>query len=197
MLRAEAEQLLGGDELAAALEDRRLVELWPGVVLPAALEHDPRTRARAALLRAGPAGVLSGATAAAMHGCVAAAGPVIHVTIPYYREKRSVPGLTFHQAWIREEDVVELDGLRVHALDVAIADLLCTGPQRMALACLEQALAGLGERGPHFRALVEQRLARRRDRRGTRQAAALLELAWTESPGRQLPSQEGGLAMAS
>ena len=126
--------------------------------------------------------MLSGATAAAMHGCTAATDEIVHVTIPYYQEKRSSPGLVIHQSWIREGDVVELDGLRVHALDVAIADLLCSGPQRMALACLEQALAELGDAAPHFRCLVEERLARRRDRRGTRQAAGLLGLAWSRPP---------------
>ncbi|GAA2781258.1 hypothetical protein [Saccharopolyspora taberi] len=182
MTRPDAERLFGAADLDAALRDRSWVEPWPGVVVPGDREHDPRTRASAALLRAGPTAVLSGATAAAMHGCTAAADDIVHVTIPYYREKRSSPGLVIHQSWVREDDVVELDGLRVHALDVAIADLLCTGPQRMALACLEQALAGLGEQAPRFRALVEERLARRRDRRGTKQAAGLLGLAWSKPP---------------
>jgi hypothetical protein len=180
MTRRDAERSLGCAELATGLAEGEWVEPWFGVVAPATRARDPLTRAAAALLRAGPHSVLSGATAAAIHGCDSAADEVVHVTIPYDRELRSQPDLVIHQAWIRESDVVELDGLRTQALDVAITELLCTGPQRPALDCLEQALAQLGETAEHFRALVGERLARRRDRRGTRQAAALLQLAWSK-----------------
>lgn len=169
------------------LEAGDWVELWPGVVVPTPRQRDPVTRAAAALLRAGPGAVLSGATAAAMHGCTAAAGTVTRVTVPYDRQVRSSAGLSVRQAWIRESDVVELAGLRVFALDVALTELLCTGPQRIALACLEQALGRLDERSAeHFRGLVRERIARRRDRRGTRQAVGLLELAWP-GPGCMAP----------
>ncbi|MGI8308317.1 hypothetical protein [Saccharopolyspora hattusasensis] len=183
MTHRDAEQVLGCAELAAGLDEGDWVEPWYGVVIPAARVHDQLTRAAAALLRAGPHAVLSGATAAAMHGCDSAAGGVVHVTIPYDRELRSQPDLVIHQAWVRECDVVELDGLRTQALDVAICELLCTGEQRPALDCLEQALAQLGDTAERFRALVAERLARRRDRRGTRQAAALLQLAWSRPRG--------------
>ncbi|WP_245775597.1 hypothetical protein [Saccharopolyspora flava] len=175
--RDEAERLLGPDELAEALAAGAWVEPFAGVVLPAALGDDPRARAAAALLRAGDQAVLSGPTAVAMHGC----GPVehaVHVTVPYDRDMRSRDELVVHHAWLRETDVIELDGLRVQALDVALADVLCTGPQRRALDCLERALSRLGSSAEHFRALVGERLTRRRDRRGTRKAYALLELAW-------------------
>ncbi|MER7013933.1 hypothetical protein ABT324_21145 [Saccharopolyspora sp. NPDC000359] len=175
----DAERLLGPAGLAAGLADGEWVRPWHGVVVPAARAHDPRTRAAAALLRAGPHSVLSGPTAVAMHGC----GPVdevVDVTIPYDRELRSQPDLAVHQAWVRECDVVELDGLRTQALDFAITELLCTGDQRQALDCLEQALGRLGEQAERFRALVGERIARRRDRRGTRRASALLGLAWAK-----------------
>jgi hypothetical protein len=174
--------MFGSEELATLLEDRDWVELWPGVVVPEPRVRDPLTRAAAALLRAGPGAVLSGPTAAAMHGCTAAAGPTTHVTAPYDRQLRSLPELCVRQAWIRESEVIELDGLRVHTLDVALAELLCTGPQRLALACLEQALGRFEtSRAEHFRALVRERISRRRDRRGTRQAIGLLDLAWGPS----------------
>lgn len=175
----DAERLLGAAELEAGLADGEWVQPWHGVVVPAARAGDPVTRAAAALLRAGPYAVLSGPTAVAMHGC-GPADEVVDVTIPYGREVRSQPDLTIHQAWIRECDVVELDGLRTQALDFAITDLLCTGDQRQALDCLEQALGRLGERAESFRALVAERIARRRDRRGTRRASALLGLAWAK-----------------
>ncbi|GAA4834577.1 hypothetical protein GCM10025787_12850 [Saccharopolyspora rosea] len=185
LTRVDAERLLGRTELDAALDDGTWTELWSGVVVPAQFAEDRRTRAAAALLRAGPHAVLSGVTAVAMHGCTAARDDAVHVTIPYDRERRSTADLVFHQAWIRESDVVELDGLRVHALDFATAELLCTGPQRMALACLEQTLDELAGNAEHFRWLVAERLARRRDRRGTRRAAALLELAWSPSSAEE------------
>ncbi|MEV4645705.1 hypothetical protein [Saccharopolyspora sp. NPDC049357] len=175
--RHEAERLLGAADLAEALEAGEWVQPWTGVVLPAALLRDPTARAAAALLRAGDQGVISGPTAVAMHGC----GPVedaVHVTVPYDRELRSQGDLVVHHAWFRETEVIELDGLRVQALDVALADVLCSGPQRRALDCLERALGRLGSGAEHFRALIGERLARRRDRRGTRRAWALLELAW-------------------
>ncbi|MER5387865.1 hypothetical protein [Saccharopolyspora sp. NPDC002686] len=190
MARADAERLLGPDELSAALDDGEWVQPWHGVVVPAARAHDPMTRAAAALLRAGPHSVLSGLTAVAMHGC-GPADEVVDVTIPYDREVRSQPDLTVHQAWVRECDVVELDGLRTQALDFAITELLCTGDQRQALDCLEQALGQLGEHAEHFRELVAERVARRRDRRGTRRASALLGLAWPK-PNSALSAGIGG-----
>ena len=177
--RREAELLLGEDAVVEALEEGEWVQPWRGVLVPAELAAEPRTRAAAALLRADDHAVLSGATAVAVHGC----GPVpgdVHLTVPYGCELRSQDGLVVRQSWIREVDVHLLDGLRVHALDVALADLLCLGPQRRALDCLERALAALGDRAERFRALVGQRLDQRRDRRGTRQATELLRLAWAD-----------------
>lgn len=164
------------------------MQLWWGVVVPEHRVRDPLTRAAAALLRAGPAAVLAGPTAAAMHGCTAADGDTLHVAVPYDRQVRSCPGLAVRQAWVRESDVVELDGLRVQALDVALAELLCTGPQRMALASLEQALGHFpAAAAEELRGLVGERVARRRDRRGTRRATGLLELAWVGGPPRSRP----------
>ncbi|WP_460961430.1 hypothetical protein [Parasphingorhabdus pacifica] len=163
--------------MADMIRERYLSEPWRGVVVAGSREHDPLTRAAAALIRSGPSAVLSGPTAVAMHGCAAAEGPSVHVTVPYDRQVRALPGLVITQAWIRESDVVLLNGLRAQALDVAITELLCTGPQRVALACLEQALVDLGAAGGRFRAMVGERLDRRVDRRGTRQGSALLGLA--------------------
>lgn len=179
MFRSDTERLLGPGELEDALAANTITELWPGIVVAAEMVDEPRTRAAAALLRAGPKAVLSGLTAAAMYGCTAAASPQIEITVPYDRQLRSLPGLSVRQTWIRERDVQELDGLRVFALDITLAELLCNGPQRVALACLEEALAQAGpSRSLQLRALIRERIAIRRDRRGTRQAGALLELAW-------------------
>lgn len=185
LTRRDAERLIGADELARAVRDGAWCEPWTGVVVPERRAQDPRTRAAAALLRTGPHSVLSGTTAAAMHGCAAATDPVLHVTVPYDRELRSMPGLAVHNAWIRERDVVELDGLRCQALDVALCDLLCTGPRRTALACLEQSLQNFADHAEQLRALVSRRLAERCDRRGTRRGADLLALAWSAPIGAE------------
>lgn len=196
---AAAREELGAAELARALREGTWVQPWWGVVVPEHRRRDPLTRAAAALLRGGRWAVLSGATAAAMHGCTAADGDTLHVTVPYDRQLRSCPGLSARQAWVRESDVVELDGLRTQALDVALAELLCTGPQRVALASLEQALGWFPRpAAEELRRLVGQRLDLRRDRRGTRRATGLLELAWVggvpaPSAGKS-PAAQGGAA---
>lgn len=183
LARDHAERVLGPAGLVAALRKRTWVELWPGVVVPARLAEDPWARAAAALIYGGRDTVLSGFTALAMHGCVTAARDPVDVTVPYDKSVRSRAGLVVHQGWIRESQVVELDGLRTYAVDVAMADVLCTGPQRMALACTEEILAGIGPPDDQqLRAMIAERIARRVDRRGTRRAAALLELASTSPP---------------
>ncbi len=93
-----------------------------------------------------------------------------------------------HQGRIAEFEVVELDGLRTQVLDAALAELLCrSGCQVRALACVQEAMRqaesararfeGPGESAERLRAMVAERVAGRRDRRGTRRARAVLELA--------------------
>jgi hypothetical protein len=86
--------------------------------------------------------------------------------------------LVVHQGDVPERDVVPVDGLRVLAAWQAVADLLCGTSRRAALACADQALRDLRpEDRADFVAEVRRRLAARADRRGTRQAGLLLELA--------------------
>ncbi|MEU6130254.1 hypothetical protein ABZ805_13875 [Saccharopolyspora sp. NPDC047091] len=178
LTRPVAEELLGADGLSAELDAGRWVEPWGGVVLPARRARDPLARAEAALLRAGPHAVLTGPTAAAMHGCTEAFDEAaVHLAVPYHRQPRSVRGLSIKQMCLRESEVLELDGLRVHALEIALVEMLCTGERRTALACLEQALAALGPAAARFHAVVAEQVDRRRDRRGTRRACELLDLA--------------------
>lgn len=163
----------------------RLRELWTGVLIPPDRVLDPLTRASAALWFAGEGAVLSGPTAALAHGCTAADGQRVHVTVPYTRYLRRRPGLRMRQGQVCEEDVVELAGLRVFVLDQVIAELLRRDGDATALACLDQALAGLAS--PYrarFRATVGGRLARQVDRRGVARAELLLDLGTglAESP---------------
>ncbi|PRW62430.1 hypothetical protein [Actinopolyspora mortivallis] len=171
---AEACRRLGGrEELRRALSTGTLVNLWPGVVVLAEEVDDPATRARAALLRAGPEAVLSGLTALAVHGCRAALSRVTYVTVPYHRQVRRAPGLVVRQNGVREGEVVELDGLPTQVLDLALTEVLCTAEEQRAVSCLRQ-VASLPSGTEGLWALVEQRLRVRRDRRGTRRARALL-----------------------
>ncbi len=109
----------------------------------------------------------------------------IHVTVPYARRNKPKPGLVIHHADFRPSDVVELDGLTTFSLDLALADFLCDGDKRTAIAALDEAMHGLAP--DHVRALrenVRDRIMDRRDRRGIHRALLLLDLATgkAESP---------------
>lgn len=177
---------LGDHALRVALRDGVLVQPWPGIIIVGERATRLETRAAAALLKVGAAGVLSGLTAAALHGCAAAADhPDVHVTVPYSSRVRSRPGLVVHNDRYLPADVVTRMGMPVFALDLVVADLLCTAPRWLALACADQALAALpSSQRPTFRAEVDQRLVNRDDRRGTRRGEVLLALATgkAESP---------------
>ncbi len=109
----------------------------------------------------------------------------IHVTVPSSRRNKPKPGLVIHYADFRPSDVIELDGLATFSLDLALADFLCDGDKRTAIAALDEAMHGLAP--DHVRALrenVRDRIMDRRDRRGIHRALLLLDLATgkAESP---------------
>jgi uncharacterized protein DUF559 len=178
-LRRDLVDRYGEHAVRIALRDGLLEQPWRGVIITKDRSLDLPTRAAGALLAIDARGVLSGPTAAALHGCSAADDcPDVHVTVPY--ESRCVrrPGLVVHNDRFEECDVVTRMGLRVFVLDLVIAELLCTASRRLALACMDQALAALPEqRRRAFRDEVGHRLATRDDRRGTRRGGMLLDLA--------------------
>lgn len=169
---------LGDGRLRTAVEAGRLIGFGRGVLLDAERVLDLRTRCAGALLWTGGVAVVVGPTAAALHGCTAVGGFPVHVRVPYAHRFRSRPGVVVHQGHVVERDVVVMDGLRVLPLDLAVAEVLCSSPRRAALACADQALRDMrpSER-PGFVAQVADRVADRTDRRGTRRAMSLLELA--------------------
>jgi hypothetical protein len=135
------------------------------------------TRAAAALLHVGRPSALTGHTAAQVYGCTAADATTIHLVLGADRRVTPRPGLQLHRAFLDEDDVVELDGLRTLGLETVIAELLCTAPRPVALACADQALAALDPRfRGRFRAEVAERLRSRADLRRAR-GEVLLELA--------------------
>lgn len=183
--RAEAVQRIGRYGVRAGLRDGLLLAPWPKVVVERDRSADPKTIAAAAVLSVGNGAVLVNQTALYLHGCSAARPSPIHLCVPYDRCPAKRPGLVIHQGRVHPEDVLWVDGLPVQRLEVAAADVLCTGPRRTALACVDQALAKFSEpMRAQLRDHIALRLSLRNDRRGTRQAEVLLALATglAESP---------------
>jgi hypothetical protein len=159
--------------------------LWSGVLVEADRVLDVATRAAAAVLLHGERSVVSGPTAAWLHGCTAIQAGDTHVLVPYGHCLRSRPGLSVHNGPLPRDDVIELSGLPVLAVERLLGDLLCTARPRDALASADQLLAAQAEdRREPLRARVAERLADRRDQRGTRVGVRLLGLATgrAESP---------------
>lgn len=162
-----------------------LAQPWRGVVVRATDVLNLATRAQAALIAVGPPAALSGATSLALHGISAVDELPVHVTVPYTRRVESRPGLVVHRAEFTPSDVIELDGLAMFSLDLALADFLCDGDKRTAFAALDEAMRGLA--ADHCRKLrenVRDRILDRRNRRGIHRAQMLLALATgrAESP---------------
>jgi hypothetical protein len=183
--RAQALTALGRYGLRFAVANGQLAPLWRGVLVDRARLLDPLTRAAAACMVVGPTAVLWGLTVLRLHGCTGLETEPVHVITPYDRWARNQDGLRVHQGRVVAESVVTLHGLPTAELDLAVSEVLCTAPRRLALACADRALAGLppAER-PVLSGRIAGRLDRRADRRGTRRARALLDLVdgATESP---------------
>jgi hypothetical protein len=169
----------------AEVRSGRLCRLWSGVLVDADQVLDVATRAAAAVLLHGERSVVSGPTAAWLHGCTAIQAPDTHVLVPYGHCLRSRPGLCVHNGPLPRDDVIELSGLPVLAVERLLGDLLCTARPRDALATADQLLAAQPpDRREQLRAHTAQRLTDRSDPRGTRRGMRLLGLATgrAESP---------------
>jgi hypothetical protein len=183
-LRKDLVARLGRRRVDAEIRHGQLRRLWTGVLIDSTRQLDVHTRAAAALLLHGPRSVISGPTAAWLHGCTGIDSANTHVTVPYEHRTRGRPGLVVHNGSLSQTDIVELAGLRVFCLDRVVCDLLCTARARDAIAVADQALALQGSEQAAFRSQLSQRLAERPDPRGTRRGAWLLGLATgrAESP---------------
>ncbi len=185
-VRTELVTTLGRYGVRRAVHEGTLRPLWPRVLVETARLTALHTRAAAAQLSCGPRSALAGPTAAELHGCAAMATPRTHVLLPYGHDTRQRNGLVVRHGRPFAEQVVEIDGLRVLALDHVVAELLCRAQAaRDALAVADQALALQPEssRG-RFRMRIFRCIEERPDPRGTRRARMLLDLATghTESP---------------
>ncbi len=183
--REDLRRDLGALRLRSALRDGTLIPVARGVLVERERQLDVRTRSAAALLQVGGRALIAGHTAALLFGCTAADAGEIHVLVGYDRPVRRGHGVVVHHGLIEEQDVVDLQGLRVHAISCAIAELLCRASRRTALACADQAVALTPEGArAEFRAEVLHRILTRRDSRGRRRGEILLLLAagLAESP---------------
>jgi uncharacterized protein DUF559 len=176
--REDLVRQLGLRDVRVLLRDGQLVRYSRDVLIDRRYVFDLTTRAAAALLFVGPRAVLTSHTAALLHGCSAADAGTIHVLSGYDRKARLRPGLALHQSPVDEDDVLELNRLRVLRLELAIAEMLCTAERPVALGCADQAMAPLDPFAREtFRAEIADRICRRLDPRGTRRGEALLGLA--------------------
>lgn len=176
--RRDVVAAIGRYAVLAALTRGELVSFHKRVLVRRELATQLRTRAAAALLLAGERGVLTRHTAARMYGCTAADFAPIDILVPYTRRIDRLPGIVVHHGVFTEDDIAEIDSLRLLAPDLVLADLLCRAPRPTALACADQMLAGLPKaQRAGFRDSVSRAISARADNRGTRQARVLLDLA--------------------
>lgn len=177
-LRSSLVSTIGLPAVRSLVRAQRLVPYSRRVLVARHTMLEFPARAAAALLTAGQEAVLTGHTAALVHGCTAADSGVVHVLVRYHRQIRRRADLAVHQGSFDEQDVHELGGLRVLALDVVTAELLCTAARSTALACADQALAMLSPAcRAEFKSEVDHRIQDRPDPRGRRRAGVLLDLA--------------------
>ena len=177
-LRADVLAQIGATALRRAIANRALVTSWPRVVVEGGRQGELWTRSAAAVRAYGPDCALTGPTAAALHGCGAAESGRTHILLPYREHPRPRLGLSVHHSTRFVDDVVQLRGLPVLALDRVVADLLCRARERDALAVCDQALALRpdGDR-ESWRNRLGERIIERADPRGTRRAQELLAVA--------------------
>lgn len=178
---------VGRHGVNTAIADGRLRVPWRGVVVEARRWGDVWTRAAAGVLAYGPDAAVCGATAAQLWGCDAAADPHVHLMLPHEVFAGARNGLVVHRSALYRRDVTSVDGIAVLELERVVVDLLCDRNLRPAdaLAVADQALAkAKDEQRQQLRTRLALRIADRADRRGTRRAAMLLDLATgrAESP---------------
>ncbi|HXV94625.1 MAG TPA: hypothetical protein VD813_15075 [Pseudonocardia sp.] len=178
LLRTDAVSALGEQRVRTAIRIGEWLRPWSGVLVDPRRADEALTLVAAAVLHVGAHAVVSGPTAARLHGITAVEALPVHLTVPYGHPRRGEPGLTLHNARFLDHDRAVAFGLPVLSLERTVADLLCTSRPPEALAVVDQALAlAPAEQRENLRARIRERLADRPDRRGTRLGAVLLDLA--------------------
>ncbi len=168
-----------------ALEVGALQSPWPGVLVDPGRAAEPLTVLTAAWLATGEQAVVTGPSAAFLHGLTAVAPTPVHLVLPYETRTRRRPGIVLHNGVGLEDDREERHGLPVLGLERVVADLACVLSPPDALAVLDEAFVRLDERDrPAFRRRLRERLQQRPDPRGTVVGRRLVDLATgrAESP---------------
>jgi hypothetical protein len=177
-LQRDAVRALGRHRVRAALATGEVQAPWSGVLVDPARAADPPTLIAAARLAMGEDAIVTGSSAAHLHGLTAVPPTPVHVVLPYETRKQRRAGLVVHNGTSLDEDREERRGLPVLNLQRVVSDLACTLPPWQALAVLDQAFALVDERDrPTFRRRLRERLQDRPDPRGTRIGRRLVDLA--------------------
>jgi hypothetical protein len=146
---------------------------------------EPLTIVTAAWLSVGPQSVVTGPTAAFLHGLTALPPTPVHLALPYETHKSKRAGVVIHNGADLQRDREERHGLPVLCLERVVSDLVCKAEPPDALALLDEVLArALEEVRPAVRRALRRRLQQRPDPRGTRIGSRLVDLATgrAESP---------------
>lgn len=158
---------------------------WPGVLVDAARAAAPLTIVTAAWLALRRDAVVTGPSAAFLHGLTALDPTPVHLIVSYENRQRDRPGIVVHNGTTLEADREERHGLPVLSLERVVSDLACTCSPADALAVVDQALAQLSEVDrPGLQRRLRERIQARPDPRGTRIGTRLVDLATgrAESP---------------
>ena len=177
--------MYGRYEVRCAIRTGVLHAPWPGVLVDARRAADPLTVVSAASLAVGRDALVTGPSAAVLHGLTALPATPVHLVVPYDSRQRDRAGIVVHKGGRLIDDRDERHGLPVLCLERVVSDLACTASPPDALAIIDQALAGLKEEDrPAFRRRLRERLQDRPDPRGTRIGRRLVDLATglAESP---------------
>ncbi|SHG84188.1 hypothetical protein [Geodermatophilus nigrescens] len=159
----------------AALRSSAWRRLYRGVYADAALPDDVGVRVRGALLLMPPAAVLSGRTAAWLHGAVELADTAapVDVSVPTGVRFGPVAGLRVRQVALPSTDVVEVRTRRCTSATRTALDLARDEPLAEAVVALDVLLA----RDVVTRAELQHALAAPPSSRGIRRARRAVELA--------------------
>ena len=168
----------GAYRVRTALESGEVQSPWPGVLVDPARAADPLTVTTAAWLATGRLAIVTGPSAAFLHGLTAVAPTPVHLVLPYEVRVRRRAGIVVHNATGLEEDRQERHGLPVLGVERVVSDLACTASPPDALAVLDEAFARVDDIDrPAFRRRLRERLRDRPDPRGTVIGRRLVDLA--------------------
>jgi hypothetical protein len=177
-LRRDALCTVGPYGVRYALRSGEAHAPWPGILLDATRAADPLTLVAAARLATGRSALVTGPSAAFLHGLTALPATPVHLIVPHEHRRRARAGIVIHIGTGLSDDRDERQGVPVLRLDRVVSDLACTTHPPLALAVIDEALASLPELDrPAFRRRLQERLDDRPDPRGTRIGRRLVDLA--------------------